>query len=57
LVARCPAAISPRAVRFVRRVTATVLRDFARGPAGRRHPAHDNVRSFDLPATNQVPAT
>jgi len=57
LVDRCPAPISPRAVRFVRRVTATVLRDFARGPAGRRHPAHDNVADFDLPATNQVPAS
>jgi hypothetical protein len=57
LVDRCPEPISRRGVRFVRRVTATVLRDFARGPAGRRHPAHDNVRAFDLPTTNQVPAS
>lgn len=27
----------------VRRVTANILRVFARGPAGREHPAHDNV--------------
>ena len=37
------AALTARTVRFVSRVTATVLREFARGPAGRRHPAHDNV--------------
>ena len=43
--------------RFVNRVTATVLREFARGPAGRRHPAHDNVARFDLPTHNLVPAS
>jgi hypothetical protein len=57
LVARCPQPVSRRATRFVRRVTATVLRDFARGPAARRHPAHDNVADFDLPRVNQVPAS
>jgi len=34
-----------------------VLRDFARGPAARRHPAHDNVGRFDLPTQNLVPAS
>ena len=57
LADRCPADLSPRAVDFVRQVTATVLRDFARGPAGRRHPAHDNVSRFSLPRTNEVPAS
>lgn len=57
LVDRCLAPVPTRAVRFVRSVTATVLRDFARGPAGRRHPAHDNVADFDLPPANQVPAS
>ena len=54
---RCALGRSRRTSRFVRRVTATVLREFARGPAGRRHPAHDNVARFDLPADNQVPAS
>ena len=43
---------------FVRLVLlGTVLREFARGPAGRRHPAHDNVASFDLSPRNLVPAS
>jgi hypothetical protein len=54
---RCARARSRRTSRFVSRVTATVLREFARGPAGRRHPAHDNVSRFDLPTLNQVPAS
>ena len=53
----CALGRSRRTSRFVRQVTATVLREFARGPAGRRHPAHDNVARFDLPADNQVPAS
>ncbi len=57
LVDRCPADLSRRTVSFVNRVTATVLRAFARGPAGARHPAHDNVDRFDLPTLNQVPAS
>ena len=51
----CRKARSPRTVRFVRRVTDTVLRAFAAGPAGRRHPAHDNVARFDLPTTGTAP--
>ena len=44
-------------MRFVNRVTATVLREFARGPATRGQPAHDNVARFDLPPENLVPAS
>jgi hypothetical protein len=54
---RCPVTLSRRTVRFVNRVTGTVLREFARGPAGSRHPARDNVAGFDLPRRNQVPAS
>ncbi len=44
-------------MRFVNRVTGTVLRDFARGPAAARHPAHDNLGRFGLPTENLVPAS
>ena len=57
LADRCPSALTRRTVRFVGRVTGTVLREFARGPAGRRHPAHDNVARFDLSPQNLVPAS
>jgi hypothetical protein len=57
LADRCPVDLSKRTVRFVRQVTATVLREFARGSAGWRHPALDNVDRFHLPETNQVPAS
>ena len=57
LADRCPSPLTRRTVRFVGRVTATVLREFARGPAGRRHPAHDNVARFDLSPQNLVPAS
>ncbi|HEX6246687.1 MAG TPA: N,N-dimethylformamidase beta subunit family domain-containing protein [Nocardioidaceae bacterium] len=49
--------LSPRTVRFVRRVTANLLREFAKGRVGRRYPARDNVAEFNLPRTNQVPAS
>jgi hypothetical protein len=57
LADRCPAALTRRTVRFVDRVTANVLRGFARGPAARRYPARDNVARFDLPTQNLVPAS
>ncbi|WP_367303733.1 N,N-dimethylformamidase beta subunit family domain-containing protein [Nocardioides panacis] len=57
LADRCPVPLTRRTLRFVNRVTATVLRDFALGPAAPRHPARDNVRQFDLPTTNLVPAS
>lgn len=53
---RCPGTTAA-AGRFVRRVTANVLRAFADGPVGRRHPAHDNVARFGLSRVNQVPAS
>ena len=57
LVDRCPVPLTRRTVRFVNRVTATVLRDFARGPAAARHPALDNVPRFGLSPENLVPAS
>lgn len=57
LAHRCREPMGPRTVHFVNRVTANVLRAFARGPAGRRHPAHDNVSRFSLPTQNLVPAS
>ena len=57
LADRCRAAITTRTVRFVNRVTANVLRGFARGPVGRSHPAHDNVARFGLSSQNLVPAS
>ena len=57
LVPRCGVAIPRRTVRFVNRVTSTVLRAFARGPTGGRHPAVDNVARFHLSVLNTVPAS
>jgi hypothetical protein len=57
LADRCPVTLTRRTVGFVNRVTATLLREFARGPAGRRHPARDNVTRFDLPRQSLVPAS
>jgi hypothetical protein len=49
--------VTPPATRLTRRVTTNLLKAFARGPVGRRHPAHDNVARFHLPKQNQVPAS
>jgi hypothetical protein len=58
LVRRCQPFILPkRTQRFVRIVTSNVMRLFAKGPAGRRFPARDNVANFHLPPINQVPAS
>ncbi|MDX6351749.1 MAG: hypothetical protein QOF84_6539 [Streptomyces sp.] len=38
--------IPPYTARFTRRVTENLLRAFAQGPAGRRHPARDNLAAF-----------
>jgi hypothetical protein len=43
--------------RFVSTVTQNVVREFSKGPVGIRYPARDNVAGFDLPSTNQVPAS
>ncbi|WP_202805747.1 N,N-dimethylformamidase beta subunit family domain-containing protein [Actinopolymorpha alba] len=37
---------NPRTWRFVEQVTANLLRGFAQGPAGRRHPARDNADDY-----------
>ncbi len=55
LVDQCPVDLSRRTVRFVNRVTATVLRDFARGPAAWRHPAHDAWGTSTCPRTTSSP--
>jgi hypothetical protein len=58
LSGRCdPYDLPPRTVSFVRRTTANVLRSFAEGPVGRRHPARDNLVGFSLPKVDQVSAS
>jgi hypothetical protein len=58
LSGRCaPHTMTPRTVAFTRRVTDNVLRVFARGRAGLRHHARDNVERFHLPLGNTVPAS
>jgi hypothetical protein len=58
LLPKCsPGFPSHRTKQFVHRTTVNILKAFAKGPAGRRHPAHDNVRKFNLPKHNQVPAS
>jgi len=49
--------MDPAAVRFVQAVTRNVISEFARGPVGLRHPARDNLDSFDLPQDNLVSAS
>jgi hypothetical protein len=54
----CPPYTMPeRTVRFTRQVTRNVFRVFAAGPAGRAHPAVDNLRRFHLSPVNLVPAS
>jgi hypothetical protein len=54
----CGHGVSRAAERFVDRATQNLLRAFAAGPAGRAHPAHDNIaklRPPDIPAlTNGI---
>ena len=58
LVGRCrPYDLGDRTRRFARMVTLRVLRVFAAGPAGRRHPAHDDLGRFALSPVNTVPAS
>jgi hypothetical protein len=58
LADRCrPHHLGARTRRFVRAVTLNVLREFARGPAGARRPALDNLHRFALPSRNLVPAS
>jgi len=53
----CDRTLGPRTRDFVRAVTDPLLRGFADGPVGRRHPARDNVDRFDLPLANTVSAS
>jgi hypothetical protein len=38
--------VPPRTADFTRRVTTNLLRAFAEGPAGRVHPAKDNLDAY-----------
>jgi hypothetical protein len=53
----CDRTLGPRTRDFVRSVTDNLLRGFADGPVGVRHPARDNLRRFDLPLVNSVSAS
>jgi len=53
----CTGELGPGTARFVRIVTANLLRGFSAGPVGIFHPARDNVAAFDLPLTNEVSAS
>jgi hypothetical protein len=57
LVDRCERPLGDGTRRFVQRVTANLVRAFAAGPVGKRHPARDNVAEFDLPLVNAVSAS
>ena len=57
LIDRCERPLGGTTSRFVRIVTGNLLRAFATGPVGARHPARDNVRRFDLPLANSVSAS
>lgn len=57
LIDACDRPLGERASRFVKAVTDNVLKAFADGRVGRRHPARDNVGKFDLPVVNSVSAS
>ena len=57
LVDSCDRPLGRRTRDFARQVTDNLLREYARGPVGERHPARDNVAEFDLPLTNGVTAS
>lgn len=57
MVDRCERPLGGRTARFVRTVTANLLRAFAGGPVGLRAPARDNVDRFNLPLVNSVDAS
>jgi hypothetical protein len=50
---RCPG-LPVRDDRFARTVMTNVLTVFARGPAGRARPAHQNVARFDLSPVDSI---
>lgn len=53
----CERPLGKRTRDFVRTVTGNLVRTYAAGPAGLRHPAKDNVAAFDLPLLNSVDAS
>ena len=53
----CDVPLSGRTRRFVGTVTDNVLRAWAAGPAGRDHPAWDNLDRFGLSMSNGVPTS
>ncbi|MFC7495245.1 MULTISPECIES: N,N-dimethylformamidase beta subunit family domain-containing protein [unclassified Nocardioides] len=53
----CEHPLGPDARSFVRTVTGNLVREFAKGPVGARHPARPNVDRFALPVTNSVDAS
>jgi hypothetical protein len=57
LVDRCDHPLGARTRDFVRRVTDNLLRVYAAGPVGGRHPARDTVRQYHLPDVNTVEAS
>jgi hypothetical protein len=57
LVDRCEHPLGVRTRVFVRQVTDNLLREFAAGPVGRRHPARDTVTRYHLPDLNTVEAS
>ncbi|MDZ5622083.1 DUF6605 domain-containing protein [Nocardioides sp. HM23] len=57
LIDSCEDPLGDRARSFVGTVTENLLRGYAVGPVGLRHPAHDNLHEFDLPTYNTVSAS
>jgi hypothetical protein len=57
LIDKCERPLGRVTARFVRIVTGNLLRGFAAGPVGARHPARDNLGRFDLPLVNGVSAS
>ena len=57
LIDTCDHPLADRVTDFVGTVTDNVVRGFATGPVGTRHPARDNLEDFDLPVANLVSAS
>jgi hypothetical protein len=57
LADRCDVRLGEHVQRFVERVTENVLRAYAAGPVGGKHPARDTVTRYDLPDVNSVEAS
>ena len=57
LVDRCDRPLGDVTAGFVRTVTDNLVRGFAQGPVGARHPAEDNVDGFGLSTAHTVSAS